>query len=88
MGAKQVGARRIVAIDVLNGKRPLGTSTTHAYHSFIYFLAEKFGATDFVNPNEVPQDVPFQQYLVDKFDGGFDYTFECIGNRVAFLYPV
>ena len=21
-----------------------------------------------------------QQYLVEKFDGGFDYTFECVGN--------
>lgn len=84
MGAKQVDARRIVAIDVLNGKKPLGKSITHTTLSFIS-LAEKFGATDFVNPNEVPQDVPFQQYLVEKFDGGFDYTFECIGKHVAFL---
>ncbi|KAI6189996.1 S-(hydroxymethyl)glutathione dehydrogenase [Aphelenchoides bicaudatus] len=65
MGAKAVGARRIVAIDLLNSKKA---------------LAEQFGATDFVNPSEVPQDTPFQQYLVDNFDGGFDYTFECIGN--------
>lgn len=21
-----------------------------------------------------------QQYLVEKFDNGFDYTFECVGN--------
>ncbi|CAD5224817.1 unnamed protein product [Bursaphelenchus okinawaensis] len=65
MGAKVAGAKQIVGIDVLNEKKA---------------LAEKFGATDFVNPKEAPQDKPFQQYLVDKFDGGFDYTFECIGN--------
>lgn len=33
-----------------------------------------------MNPKSVPADKPFQQYLVDTFDGGFDYTFECIGN--------
>jgi S-(hydroxymethyl)glutathione dehydrogenase/alcohol dehydrogenase len=41
-------------------------------------MAEKFGMTHFVNPNEVEGDlVP---YLVDLTDGGADYSFECIGN--------
>jgi S-(hydroxymethyl)glutathione dehydrogenase/alcohol dehydrogenase len=41
-------------------------------------LAEKFGMTHFVNPNEVEGDlVP---YLVDLTGGGADYSFECIGN--------
>jgi S-(hydroxymethyl)glutathione dehydrogenase/alcohol dehydrogenase len=65
MGAKQAKASRIVAIDILESKKD---------------LAFQFGATDFVNPKDVPSDKPFQQYLVDNFDGGFDYTFECIGN--------
>ena len=41
-------------------------------------MAERFGMTHFVNPNEVEGDlVP---YLVDLTDGGADYSFECIGN--------
>src|ERR687897_390159 len=62
-GARMVGADMIVGIDV-NPQREA--------------LAEKFGMTDFVNPNEVEGDlVP---YLVDLTGGGADYSFECIGN--------
>lgn len=41
-------------------------------------LAKQMGATDVVNPKEY--DRPIQQVLVDMLDGGFDYTFECVGN--------
>ena len=62
-GARLVGAGRIVGVDVNPDKRA---------------IAEKFGMTDFVNPNEVDGDlVP---YLVDLTGGGADYRFECIGN--------
>ncbi|HBQ97856.1 MULTISPECIES: S-(hydroxymethyl)glutathione dehydrogenase/class III alcohol dehydrogenase [unclassified Roseofilum] len=62
-GAKMVGADRIIGVDLNPQKRA---------------LAEKFGMTDFVNPQEVEGDlVP---YLVDLTKGGADYTFECIGN--------
>ena len=62
-GARLVGAGRIVGVDVNPDKRA---------------IAEKFGMTDFVNPNEVDGDlVP---YLVDLTGGGADYSFECIGN--------
>jgi S-(hydroxymethyl)glutathione dehydrogenase/alcohol dehydrogenase len=41
-------------------------------------MAEKFGMTHFVNPNEVEGDlVP---HLVELTKGGADYSFECIGN--------
>lgn len=40
--------------------------------------ATKFGATHFVNPTKV--DRPIQEELVDRTDGGFDYTFDCTGN--------
>jgi S-(hydroxymethyl)glutathione dehydrogenase/alcohol dehydrogenase len=41
-------------------------------------MAERFGMTDFVNPEEVAGDlVP---YLVDLTGGGGDYTFDCTGN--------
>ena len=62
-GARMVGASQIVGVDLNPTKRE---------------LAEKFGMTDFVNPQEVEGDlVP---YLVDLTKGGADYSFECIGN--------
>ena len=41
-------------------------------------LARQFGATDFVNPNDYAD--PIQQVIIDRTDGGVDYSFECIGN--------
>jgi len=62
-GARMVGADRIVGVDVNPAKRA---------------LAEKFGMTHFVNPQEVEGDLV--AYLVDLTKGGADYSFECIGN--------
>jgi S-(hydroxymethyl)glutathione dehydrogenase / alcohol dehydrogenase len=62
-GAKMVGADKIVGVDINPSKKE---------------LAERFGMTHFVNPEEVEGDlVP---YLVDLTGGGADYSFECIGN--------
>ena len=62
-GARMVGANKIIGVDINPKKRA---------------LAEKFGMTDFVNPQEIAGDlVP---YLVDLTKGGADYSFECIGN--------
>jgi S-(hydroxymethyl)glutathione dehydrogenase/alcohol dehydrogenase len=62
-GARLVGANKIVGVDLNPGRRA---------------IAEAFGMTHFVNPNEVEGDlVP---YLVDLTDGGADHSFECIGN--------
>ncbi|MTJ15109.1 S-(hydroxymethyl)glutathione dehydrogenase/class III alcohol dehydrogenase [Anabaena sp. UHCC 0187] len=62
-GARMVGANKIIGVDINPSKRA---------------LAEKFGMTHFVNPQEVAGDlVP---YLVDLTNGGADYSFECIGN--------
>jgi len=41
-------------------------------------LAKQFGATEFLNPKDF--DRPINEVLVEKTDGGLDYTFECIGN--------
>ncbi|KAF2076360.1 hypothetical protein CYY_002317 [Polysphondylium violaceum] len=38
----------------------------------------KFGCTECINPKDF--DKPIQQVLVEKTDGGVDYSFECIGN--------
>ncbi len=62
-GARLAGAAQIVGVDINPTRR---------------VLAEKFGMTDFVDPNEVGGDlVP---YLVNLTQGGADYSFECIGN--------
>ena len=41
-------------------------------------IAEKFGVNEFVNPKDYEK--PIQQVLVEKTDGGLDYTFECVGR--------
>ncbi|WP_434047207.1 MULTISPECIES: S-(hydroxymethyl)glutathione dehydrogenase/class III alcohol dehydrogenase [Sorangium] len=62
-GARMAGADLIVGVDINPKRRE---------------LAEKFGMTHFVNPNEVQGDlVP---YLVDLTRGGADFSFECIGS--------
>ena len=62
-GLRMVGADKIVGVD-LNPARQA--------------LAEKFGMTHFVNPEEVEGGlVP---HLVELTGGGADYSFECIGN--------
>ncbi len=61
-GARIVGADRIIGVDLNPSKSK---------------LAEKFGMTDFINPNET-EDVVGE--IVDMTDGGVDYSFECIGN--------
>src|SRR5579883_2373402 len=62
-GARMAGANMIVGVDVNPARQA---------------LAEKFGMTHFVNPQEVRGDlVP---HLVNLTKGGADYSFECIGN--------
>jgi S-(hydroxymethyl)glutathione dehydrogenase/alcohol dehydrogenase len=41
-------------------------------------MARALGATDFVNPED--HDAPIQQVIVERTDGGVDYSFECVGN--------
>jgi len=41
-------------------------------------LAKKMGCTECINPKDFQK--PIQDVLVEKFDGGVDYSFECIGN--------
>ncbi|TVP89764.1 S-(hydroxymethyl)glutathione dehydrogenase/class III alcohol dehydrogenase [Alkalibacterium sp.] len=62
-GLVKAKAKRIIAIDINPDKWP---------------LAEKMGATEFVNPND--HDRPIQDVIVEMTDGGVDYSFECIGN--------
>ncbi len=62
-GARIAGADVIVGVDINPARQA---------------MAEKFGMTHFVDPNQVEGDlVP---YIVDLTGGGADYSFECIGN--------
>ncbi|TWI69146.1 S-(hydroxymethyl)glutathione dehydrogenase/alcohol dehydrogenase [Pseudoduganella lurida] len=61
-GAKMVGADRIIGIDINPGRVE---------------MARKFGMTDFINPQEVPDVV---DHIVQLTGGGADYSFECVGN--------
>jgi len=63
-GARMVGADKIVGIDTNPGKRG---------------MAEKFGMTHFINPDEAGRDKVVQA-IVDLTGGGADFSFECIGN--------
>ncbi len=61
--SKMVGANMIIGVDINSSKKA---------------MAEKFGMSHFVNPQDIEGDlVP---YLVDLTKGGADYSFECIGN--------
>ncbi|KAG5684813.1 hypothetical protein PVAND_014026 [Polypedilum vanderplanki] len=64
-GCKDLKAKTIIGIDINESK---------------FEIAKSFGVTDFVNPKKLPEGKTIQEYLFDNFDGGPDYTFECIGN--------
>lgn len=63
-GARMVGADKIIGIDINPSKRA---------------MAEKFGMTHFINPDEVGRDKVVQA-VIDLTGGGADFSFECIGN--------
>lgn len=57
------GASRIIAVDIDSNKEK---------------VAREFGATDFINSQEIDQ--PIQDYIIDLTDGGVDYSFACVGH--------
>ncbi len=62
-GARMAGASMIVAIDLNPAREP---------------IARKFGATDFINPAELKNDLV--QHLIGLTRGGADFAFECVGS--------
>ena len=70
--AALVKASRVIAIDTNPTKEE---------------WARKSGATDFVNPTQLPEGKLIQDYLVEITDGGLDYTFDCTGN-VRFTFSL
>ena len=63
-GARMIGADKIIGIDLNPSRRA---------------MAQKFGMTHFINPDEVGRDKVVQA-IVDLTGGGADFSFECIGN--------
>lgn len=64
-GAKLVGARRIIGVDLDPSREEWG---------------RRFGMTDFVNPKDLNKGESVVDRIVQMTDGGVDYSFECIGN--------
>lgn len=43
-----------------------------------FAIAQQLGATECINPRDYSE--PIQQVLIERTDGGVDYSFECIGD--------
>ena len=63
-GARMVGARQIIGVDLNDGRKE---------------MAERFGMTDFVCSAGMSHDELVGE-LVNMTGGGADYSFECVGN--------
>lgn len=64
-GAVEREANKIIVVDTNPKKKEWG---------------EKFGATDFINPKDLPHGTSIVDQLVKMTDGGCDFTFDCTGN--------
>lgn len=64
-GAVKNGAKQIIVVDVNDKKEE---------------WAFKFGGTEFINPTKLKEGQTIQEYLIERTDGGCDYTFDCTGN--------
>eukprot|EP01135_Chromosphaera_perkinsii_P008085 Nk52_evm1s1129 gene=Nk52_evmTU1s1129 len=73
-GLGAVGLATIMGCKVAGASRIIGVDINDDKEE----VARKFGLTEFINPKKF--DKPIQEVLVEKTDGGCDYTFECVGN--------
>mmetsp|Transcript_15231 Transcript_15231/g.31967 ORF Transcript_15231/g.31967 Transcript_15231/m.31967 type:complete len:689 (-) Transcript_15231:83-2149(-) len=64
-GLVKAGASKIIAVDLLPAKLE---------------LAKSWGATDFVNPKELPEGTTVQSKIVSMTDFGVDFSFDCTGS--------
>ncbi|KAI5961879.1 uncharacterized protein KGF55_003850 [Candida pseudojiufengensis] len=64
-GCKERQCAKIIVVDISDKKKE---------------WAFKFGATDFINPKNLPEGTSIVQKLTEMTDGGCDYTFDCTGN--------
>lgn len=73
-GLGAVGLAVIMGLKAAGAKRIIGIDVS----ADKFEVAKEFGGTEFINPKEY--DKPIQEVVIDKTDGGCDYTFECVGN--------
>ena len=73
-GLGGIGVSCVQGAVLAGAKRIIGIDTNPK--KFVF--AKQQGATDFINPNDIKGN--FVEYMQDTFDGGPDYSFECIGN--------
>mmetsp|Transcript_44 Transcript_44/g.151 ORF Transcript_44/g.151 Transcript_44/m.151 type:complete len:687 (-) Transcript_44:133-2193(-) len=64
-GLVKAGAEKIIAVDLLEEKLA---------------LAKKWGATDVINPSNLPAGRTVQSEIVAMTEFGADYTFDCTGS--------
>ncbi|AMD22049.1 HGL291Cp [Eremothecium sinecaudum] len=64
-GALSREASKIIVVEINNKKKE---------------WAMQFGATDFVNPQELEDGYTIVSKLIEMTDGGLDHTFDCTGN--------
>ena len=75
-GLGGIGLNVIQGAKLVGADRIIGVDTNPAREA----MARKFGMTDFINPKSVDNVV---DAIVQKTDGGADYSFECIGNTTT-----
>merc|ERR1719161_3526968 len=64
-GLVKAGASKIIAVDLLPAKLE---------------LAKQWGATDVLNPKDIPQGQTVQGTIVGMTEFGVDFSFDCTGN--------
>eukprot|EP00442_Polarella_glacialis_P035743 CAMPEP_0115078060 /NCGR_PEP_ID=MMETSP0227-20121206/17348_1 /TAXON_ID=89957 /ORGANISM="Polarella glacialis, Strain CCMP 1383" /LENGTH=685 /DNA_ID=CAMNT_0002465421 /DNA_START=166 /DNA_END=2223 /DNA_ORIENTATION=- len=64
----KAGASKIIAVDLLPAKLE---------------AAKKWGATDTLNPKDLPEGKTTQAQIVSMTDFGVDYSFDCTGNTTV-----
>jgi len=69
-----------VGLSVIQGCKEAGATTIIGVdiNEKKYEAAKQFGATEFLNPLKFEKQI--QDIIFEKYDGGVDYSFECIGN--------
>jgi S-(hydroxymethyl)glutathione dehydrogenase/alcohol dehydrogenase len=67
-GLVKAGASKIIAVDLLPAKLE---------------LAKSWGATDTINPKDLPEGTSVQSEIVSMTEFGVDYSFDCTGNVVV-----
>lgn len=73
-GLGGVGLAVIMGCKVAGASRIIGVDLNKDK----FAKATEFGTTECISPADFKK--PIQEVLIEKTDGGVDYSFECIGN--------